>query len=168
MANDRTVEASAALAASERGSGLSRASLALYHAWLVALIATLGALLLGEVLGRIPCTLCWYQRIAMFPLALVLGIACLVDDHRVGRYALPLALAGAAVALYHTVLYTGLVSAPIVPCSQSGPSCTDRASQGISGVPLPMLSLACFAAIAVLLVLAYRARSTPSTGDPSS
>ena len=168
MADDRTTDASAALDASEGGSGFPRASLALYGAWLVALAATLGALLLGEVLGRTPCTLCWYQRIAMFPLALVLGIACLADDHRVGRYALPLALAGAAVALYHTLLYTGLVTAPIVPCSQSGPSCTDRASQAVAGVPLPMLALGSFSTITVLLVLAYRTRSTPSTGDPSS
>ena len=167
MANDRTADAGAALDAGRSGGGLSRASLALYGAWLVALVATLGALLLGEVLGRTPCTLCWYQRIAMFPLAVVLGVACLVDDHRVGRYALPLALAGAAVALYHTLLYTGIVTAPIIPCSQSGPSCTDRASQAVAGIPLPVLSLGCFAAIGVLLVLAYRIRPTPSTGDPS-
>jgi len=146
----------------------SEMSLPLYFAWFIALAATLGALLLGEVLGRTPCTLCWYQRIAMFPLALVLGIACLADDRLVGRYALPLALAGAAIALYHTLLYIGVVAAPIVPCSQSGPSCTDRASQAVAGVPLPMLALAAFAAIAVLLVLAYRTRPTPSTGDPSS
>ena len=166
MADDRTAEASAALDAN--GAGLSRASLTLYLAWLVALAATLGALLLGEVFGRTPCTLCWYQRVAMFPLALVLGIACLVDDRRVGRYALPLALAGAAVALYHSLLYIGLIAAPIVPCSQSGPSCTDRASQAVAGVPLPMLSLAGFVAITALLVIASRARSTPSTGDSSS
>ena len=163
MQDERTASATAVA----RGGNLSRASLALYLAWLVALAATLGAILLGEVLGRTPCTLCWYQRIAMFPLALVLGVACLADDRRVGRYALPLALAGATVALYHTLLYTGVVTAPIIPCSQSGPSCTDRASQAVAGVPLPMLSLACFAAITVLLVLAYRTRSTPSTGDPS-
>jgi len=146
----------------------SHAPAALYLAWLVALAATLGALLLGEVLGRTPCTLCWYQRIAMFPLALVLGIACLVDDHRVGRYALPLTLVGAAVALYHTLLYIGLITVPIVPCSQSGPSCTDRASQAIAGVPLPAVALACFTAIALLLVLASRTRPPPPTGDPSS
>ena len=146
----------------------SRPSLALDLAWLVAHAATLVALYLGEWLGRTPCTLCWYQRIAMFPLALMLGIACLHNDYRVGRYALPLALAGAVVALYHTLLYTDLVTAPIVPCSQSGPSCTDRANQAVAGVPLPMLSLGSFAAIAALLVLAYRARPTPSTGDPSS
>ena len=48
---------------------------ALYLAWLIALTATLGALFIGEVMGRTPCVLCWYQRIAMFPLALILGLA---------------------------------------------------------------------------------------------
>ena len=66
----------------------------LFAAWLVALGATLGALFIGEVLGQTPCTLCWYQRIAMFPLALLLGLACLHEDASVGRYALPLAAAG--------------------------------------------------------------------------
>ncbi len=158
-------ERPAIASAHTRGQRSSRASLALYLAWLIALGATLGALFLGEVLGRTPCTLCWYQRIAMFPLALVLGIACLIDDHRVARYGLPLALAGAAVAFYHSLLYTGVVTAAIVPCSQNGPSCTDRATQAVAGVPLPILSLACFMAITVLLALSYRSRSTPTTRE---
>ena len=144
----------------------TRASLPLYLAWLVALAATLGALFLGEVLGRTPCTLCWYQRIAMFPLALILGTACLGDDRHVARYALPLALAGAAVALYHSLLYAGVVTAPIVPCGQSGPSCTDRASQAVAGVPLPWLSLASFVAIAALLAFRTHRRSAATERDP--
>ena len=47
----------------------------LFIAWLVALAATLGALFIGEIMGQVPCQLCWYQRIAMFPLALILGVA---------------------------------------------------------------------------------------------
>ena len=62
---------------------------ALIGAWLIALVSTLGALFLGEVMGRTPCVLCWYQRIAMFPLAVVLGIACYLSDLNVRRYALP-------------------------------------------------------------------------------
>ena len=52
----------------------------LYGAWAIALAASLGALFIGEVLGQEPCNLCWYQRIAMFPLALILGLACLYND----------------------------------------------------------------------------------------
>lgn len=121
-------------------------------AFVVALTATLSALFIGEVLGQMPCTLCWYQRIAMFPLVAVLGMALWSDDPRGRLYALPLVLAGLVVASYHSGLYAGLIAEPVVPCTQNGPSCTDRAGQSILGLPIPYLSLAAFAAIAILLV----------------
>jgi len=125
--------------------------IALFLSWLVAMAATLGALFLGEVLGRTPCVLCWYQRIAMFPLALLLGIACMVDDRSVWRYTLPLALLGGVFAMWHSMLYVGWISAAIVPCSQSGPSCTS-ADMLVAGVPLPYLSLLSFCSIVLLLI----------------
>ena len=130
----------------------SRSFAALYTAWAIALAATLGALFIGEVLGQAPCHLCWYQRIAMFPLALILGLAALSGDLGVRRYALPLALIGGLVAVYHSGLLLGIIPEPIVPCSRTGPSCTD-ANMTILGLPLPVLSLLCFAAIALLLFL---------------
>lgn len=72
---------------------------ALYLAWLIALVSTLGALFIGEVMGKTPCVLCWYQRIAMFPLALILGIAVFLSDFSVRRYVLPLATIGGLIAL---------------------------------------------------------------------
>ena len=54
---------------------MSRDDLSLTAAFLIALAATLGALFIGEVLGQMPCTLCWYQRIAMFPLVPILGLS---------------------------------------------------------------------------------------------
>lgn len=134
----------------------------LFAAWLVAIGATLGALFIGEVLGQTPCTLCWYQRIAMFPLALVLGIACLNEDTTARRYALPLALAGGAVALWHTLLYVGVIDAPLVPCSANGPSCTGSSMTIFGVIPLPVISLASFALIVVLLVLLPPSRETKS------
>ena len=125
----------------------------LYAAWLIALTATLGALFIGEVLGQTPCVLCWYQRIAMFPLAWILGVACLTNDLRIGRYALPLALTGGAIALWHSLLYAGIVKEAIVPCQQSGPSCTDSAMLTVADLPIPYLSLISFVAIAILLVI---------------
>ena len=123
----------------------------LFSAWVVALAASLGALFIGEVLGQEPCNLCWYQRIAMFPLALILGLACLYNDLSVRRYALPVAIAGGAVALWHTLLYMGLISEAIVPCSVNGPSCTDSNMTILGGMPLPIVSLASFIVIALLL-----------------
>lgn len=132
----------------------TQTSLWLYSAWFVSLAATLGALFIGEVLGQTPCVLCWYQRIAMFPLAWLLGVACLTNDHQVGRYALPLALIGAGIALWHSLLYAGIVKEALVPCQKNGPSCTDSAMLTFSGLPIPYLSFVCFAAI-VLFVLIF-------------
>ena len=136
----------------ENSNSSSRAWIWLFSAWSVALAASLGALFIGEVLGQEPCNLCWYQRIAMFPLAVILGLACLYNDFAIRRYALPLALAGVGVALWHTLLYVGLISEAIVPCSVDGPSCTD-ANMTIMGLPLPMISLASFTVITLLLTL---------------
>jgi len=132
----------------------------LFSAWLVALGATLGALFIGEVLGQEPCKLCWYQRIAMFPLALILGVAISRNDYSAIFYALPLAVVGGAVALWHTLLYVGVIAEPIVPCSADGPSCTGASMTILNGVPLPMVSLASFIAISILLTLVSRKKIT--------
>ena len=94
--------------------------ISLFTAWLAALTATLGALFLGEVMGMTPCVLCWYQRIAMFPLVIVLGLGLFPLDTQSVRYALPLAVAGWCIALYHCLLYWGLVPKGLVPCGKDG------------------------------------------------
>lgn len=125
---------------------------ALQAAFGIALVATLSALFIGEVLGQMPCTLCWYQRIAMFPLVPLLGIATLRGDLGVRVYAIPLALIGLGFALWHSGLFAGIISAAIAPCTADGPSCTDQA-QVVFGLPLPYLSAIAFAAIAANLSL---------------
>jgi disulfide bond formation protein DsbB len=122
---------------------------ALWLAWLVALAASLAVLFIGEVLGQTPCVLCWFQRAFMFPLAVLLGFGLWWRDPAVGRYGVVLALAGAAVALWHLALYAGLIPERIQPCAATGPSCTD-ANQLILGVPIPALSLLSFLIIAAL------------------
>lgn len=122
----------------------------LFVAWLIALAATLGALFSSEIMGLEPCVLCWYQRIAMFPLALMLALALTPLDVRVVRYALPLALVGAAIAAYHTLLVWGLVPKELVPCGQ-GPSCAEVKLELLGFITLPLLSLTAFALIVILL-----------------
>lgn len=129
----------------------NRAPLALKLAFLIALAATLSALFVGEVLGKMPCTFCWYQRIAMFPLVVVLGVAALRDDPGVRLPAAILALAGIGVAAWHSALFARLIPQAITPCTRDGPSCTDAAAQIVLGLPLPYLSLGAFAAILVCL-----------------
>jgi disulfide bond formation protein DsbB len=128
-----------------------RVDLRLFAAWVVALASTLGALFIGEVLGQSPCVLCWWQRIAMFPLVVVLGVGVWRDDAGARLYALPLAAAGAAVAGWHMLVYLGIAPTAIQPCLADGPSCSGEGMR-VLGVPIPLMSLAAFAAILALLV----------------
>ena len=130
----------------------------LFCAWLVALIATAGALFVGEVMGQVPCLLCWYQRIFMFPLALLLGIACLRADGAAYLYGLVLAVPGGLIAAYHSLLYADILTEAMRPCTRDGPSCTD-AAMNLAGLPLPYLSLAAFAAITAFLFLSRRSNA---------
>lgn len=121
-------------------------------AWLIALAATVGALFIGEIMGQTPCNLCWFQRIFMFPLAVILGIAAFRLDPSIRIYALPLAGLGSAVAAFHTLLYFGLVEEALTPCARTGPSCAGEAMTIFGWLPLPLVSLLAFAAIAVSLL----------------
>ncbi|MGQ3003488.1 MAG: disulfide bond formation protein B [Hydrogenophaga sp.] len=125
---------------------------AMFAAWLIALLASLAVLFVGEVMGQAPCNLCWFQRAFMFPLAIVLGVASLRSDASAWRYALPLALTGLGVALFHSLLYMGLIPERITPCSQ-GVSCTSADMTILGNLPLPMLAALAFGAIALLMLL---------------
>ena len=129
--------------------------LCLLSAWLLAVVATASALFIGEVMLMLPCQLCWYQRICMFPLAIILGMACYSDDRRGAFYALPLALIGAGIALYHTLLLAEFIPKAWIPCS-AGVSCADQKLEILNGTPIPWLSLAALVAIAALLLLFLR------------
>ena len=130
----------------------------LFSAWLVALAATLGALFLGEVMGMTPCVLCWHQRIAMFPLVIVLGLGLFPLDTRCVRYAMPLAAVGWCIALYHCLLYWGLVPKDLVPCGKEV-SCTEANLNLLGFISIPLLALAAFTAILVLLFVCKRGDS---------
>ena len=132
-----------------------RSEPALWLAWLLALAASLAVLFIGEVLGQTPCSLCWFQRAFMFPLAVLLGLGLWWRDFAVGRYGVVLALSGAAVALWHLALYAGLIPERIQPCAATGPSCTD-ANQLILSVPIPALALLSFLLIAALCALSRK------------
>lgn len=128
---------------------------ALIGAWIVALTSSLSVLYIGEVLGQAPCNLCWFQRAFMFPLAVVLGLGLWWQDDRVGRYGIALALGGAAVALWHMGLYTGILPETIQPCTATGPSCTGD-NQLFLGIPIPLMALVAFALIAFLSFLSLK------------
>ena len=123
----------------------------LFICWLIAVSATLGSLFFSEVMERVPCVLCWYQRIAMFPLAFIFTVGLLPLDVRCVRYALPIAVAGWATAMYHCLLYLGVIPESMQPCTQ-GVSCADVKIELIGFVTIPLLSLLGFTLIIALLL----------------
>lgn len=125
-----------------------------FTAWLVATISVLGALFLGEVMGYAPCVLCWYQRIFMFPLVLVLAAGLFPLDTRLVRYAAPLAVAGWIVALVHVLLVAGVIPESVTPCTQGVP-CSKIQLNLFGFVTIPLLSLAAFSVINLLLLTTY-------------
>jgi disulfide bond formation protein DsbB len=133
--------------------------------WLVSLIATLGSLFFSEVMRLPPCVLCWYQRIAMYPLVALTTVALLRRDDGVGPYAWPFVAMGLAISSYHNLLYYHLIPESITPCAQ-GVSCTERQIEWLGFMTIPLLALGSFVLSAGCLVwLGRRARLTESRND---
>jgi disulfide bond formation protein DsbB len=125
-----------------------------FAAWLVAASATLGALFMSEVMGFAPCVLCWWQRIFMFPLVLVLAIGLFPFDPKVLRYALPLATMGLLVAGFHVLLTMGIVPETLAPC-RDGIPCKTLQIEWFGFVTIPLLSFFAFLVLTLLLVTAH-------------
>jgi hypothetical protein len=136
----------------------SLGSSALLAAFVVATLATVGSLYFSEVAHFEPCRLCWYQRIAMYPLVVILGIAAWRRDISVRRYVVPVAVIGGLIATYHYALeWLPWLDSGV--CSATTP-CTIVWFREFGFISLPYLALSAFLLIVALLWLAG------DVGDP--
>jgi disulfide bond formation protein DsbB len=124
----------------------------LFFAWLVALIATLGSLFFSEVMGYIPCTLCWYQRIMMYPLVIVLFVGMMHYDKTVLRYATPLVIIGWLLSVYHNLIQYNIITESATQCVIGAP-CTTKYISYFGFVTIPFLSFVAFSIIGILLII---------------
>jgi disulfide bond formation protein DsbB len=120
-------------------------------AWLQSLVATLGSLFFSDVMGYQPCVLCWYQRICMYPLVVILFIGFIRRDPHAIWYAAPLAIVGWCISFYHNLLYYNILPHSFKLCV-SGVSCTTRYVEWLGFVTIPLLALIAFSVIIVCLV----------------
>ena len=127
-----------------------------FASWVIAVVATLGSLFFSEVMGLKPCVLCWYQRIFMYPLVLILLVGMYPLDEKVVRYALPVACIGWLFAIYHYLLYSGYIPENLQPCDKEA-SCAEVNLELFGFITIPMLSILSFTSIIVFLVV-YRRR----------
>lgn len=119
---------------------------AMYLIFAQALAAVVGSLYFSEVRHLAPCILCWYQRIAMYPIVVISAVAILRDDRKGAAYILPLGVIGLAIAAYHNLLYYGVLPENIQPCT-FGVSCTTKFIEWLGFITIPFLSFLSFAVV---------------------
>ncbi len=121
-----------------------------YLAFAPALAALLGSLYYSEIAGFVPCTLCWYQRILMYPLSLIILIGLIKHDEYLPTYVLPFSILGIFASTYHNLIQYGLVSHS-ASCS-TGIPCTLRYVNYFGFITIPLMALTAF--ILITLVMA--------------
>ncbi|SFI33416.1 disulfide bond formation protein DsbB [Paenibacillus sp. UNC496MF] len=124
---------------------------ALYLAWVVSIVAVGSSLYLSEIMKFIPCNLCWYQRIFMYPIVILLGIACYNQDRKIIRYVLPLSVIGGCISLYHYLEQQIPALAKVLPCTVGVPCSEDYLDWFGGYVTIPFLALIAFILITALL-----------------
>lgn len=127
--------------------------LMLFGGWLIATIATLSSLFFSEIIKLPVCSLCWYQRIAIYPLVLIMPLALFPLDLKMTRYAGILTAFGWVMALFHVLLVAGVIPKSAQPCVKDIP-CSETHLNLFGFLNMPMMSLLTFSVIGVLLFLA--------------
>jgi disulfide bond formation protein DsbB len=120
-------------------------------AWLAAIVSTLGSLFFSEVLKFIPCTFCWYQRILMYPLVILLGIAFYHQDDKITRYVLPFSILGILVSGYHYALQKIPALKAFEMCT-SGVPCSGQYINWLGFVTIPLLAFIGFTTITLCMI----------------
>ncbi len=113
--------------------------------------AVFGSLFFSEVLKFPPCDLCWYQRICIYPMSLILLTGIYLKSQDTVFYLLPFSIIGLCISLYHNLIYYKIIPV-IVPCSETSP-CTAEQLNWLGFVTIPLLSLLGFVALLILNLL---------------
>ncbi len=140
-----------------REASMALGSNALWFAWVVAVVATTGSLIYSEVIHFIPCRLCWFQRIAMYPMSVILLVGAIRKDVVAKYYALPFALGGLVISIWHYLTQT-FPSLEGGSCDPNNP-CSAKYVDVFGFVSIPFMAGAGFTLIAVLLVFYVRVSS---------
>jgi disulfide bond formation protein DsbB len=137
----------------------------LWLAFLVSALATAGSLFFSEIANFVPCELCWFQRIFMYPLVLTTLLAALFNDHRAARYLLPLPVIGAGISVYHLLVENGVVE-QTQACFVSAPGgCATKWIDEFGYVTIPTLALTAFALTFAFLLFALLEPSGEAGAD---
>jgi len=124
--------------------------------FLISLLASLFSLVYSEVIGFLPCYLCWYQRVFIFPLPFIFGMAIWYKERKVVKYVLPLLSVGFIISVYQNLIYYFKPDASNLPCDASGISCYQQLVSVFGGyISIPMLSLTTYLALLTIVLVAH-------------
>lgn len=130
----------------------------LYFAWFVSIVATSGSLYFSEIKGFIPCDLCWFQRIFMYPLVVILGIGTFQSDTSVKKFVLPMSIVGSVISLFHYLEQKVPGFAGIKPCV-SGVPCSAEYINWLGFITIPFLALIAFTVINICMAILFIKKS---------
>jgi Ni/Fe-hydrogenase subunit HybB-like protein len=137
------------------------AEVALPTAFAIATVTTLGSLYYSEIAGFPPCTLCWYQRIAIYPQVIVLGVAALRRDAQVWITSSALAVVGMVISAWHIAIERNPALAG--PCDPANP-CAVKWVEEFGVLTIPTMALIAGGAIIALTLLARAGATAPAPG----
>ncbi|MED1864495.1 disulfide oxidoreductase [Fictibacillus nanhaiensis] len=120
-------------------------------AWIASILSMVGSLFFSEVMKFVPCNFCWYQRILMYPLVILLGVAFYQQDHKVTRYVLPLSILGIIVSGYHYALQKIPALKAFEVCT-SGIPCSGEYINWLGFITIPLLAFVGFTIITICML----------------
>jgi len=123
--------------------------------FMVASVATFGSLFFSEIMNFVPCTMCWYQRIFMYPLVLIFMSNLLYPDDKVFKYSIILVITGLFFSIYHNLLLFDIIPEKAVPCA-SGVPCSMEYINWLGFINIPLLSFTAYLLLLILLLIGKR------------
>ncbi|KGR75736.1 disulfide oxidoreductase [Ureibacillus sinduriensis] len=127
----------------------------LFLAWITAITAMGGSLFFSEQMKFVPCTLCWYQRILMYPLVILLGMAFYRNDRNIYQYILPISVIGVILSGYHYALQKIPSLGEFSACTNGVP-CSGQYINWFGFITIPFLSFTAFIIITISMVMLWR------------
>ena len=127
----------------------------IYFAWIINIVSFCGSMFFSNVMMLPPCVLCWFQRICIFPMSIILAVGFLKKDKNVFWYALPLVSIGWIISMYHNLLYYKVIQEAISMCT-SGVSCTSKQIEYIGFITIPLMALTSLTLTLICLILFYK------------
>lgn len=127
----------------------------LFVLWILASLATGGSLFFSEIMEFPPCLLCWYQRILMYPLAIIFLVAYFREDTSVFFYSLPFSILGLIISIYHNLIQRDIIPEKASPCVE-GLSCADIWIEWFGFITIPFLSMTAFLMISIISLYVLR------------